>query len=101
VIVETKYPITFGSKKCVASSVAFLMLCFEMLCAVDLDDQTCIVTYKVDDEGTNGSLSPKACAIESVGTHPVPDDPLRVREISPQGPRTNTQLRRDPPRRFL
>ena len=83
-IVEAKHAISLGGEKRIASRVALLMIRLEMLRAVDLYDQPRIVTDEVDDERTNRILPPKACAMEPVGAHRIPDDSLGIRQIPAQ-----------------
>ena len=83
-IIEAEHAIPLGGEKGIASRVALLMLRFEMLGAIDLYDQPRAVTDKVNNERTNRILPPKACAMEPVGTHGIPDDPLGIGQIPAQ-----------------
>jgi hypothetical protein len=101
VIVESKHAVASGFQICVASRVTSLVLRFEMLRTIDLDDHTCVMTDEVDDEGTDRCLSSKACAIKAMSAYAVPDDPLGVGEISPQRARADAQFGGDTPGRSL
>jgi hypothetical protein len=85
-IVEPKHAVAWALQISVASRVAPLVLSLEVLGAVDLDDEPCIVTDEIDDERSDWSLPPKARAIEPMSAHAVPDDPLGVSEAPPQRP---------------
>jgi hypothetical protein len=100
-IAEAQHPIAFAFKKTIAPRVAPLMRILEMLPAIDFDDHVRIMTNKVDDERTDRRLPPEACAVEPVRTHPVPNDPFRIRHVSTQRARANAQLGRHLPRRIF
>jgi hypothetical protein len=99
VVVEPKHAIAAASQVFVAPCVTFLIFILEMLRAIDLDDQSCIVTNEIHDERSDRRLSSKACAIETMSAHSVPDDPLGVGERPPQRPRADAQFRRRAPSR--
>ena len=52
-----------AGKKGVAARIALRLLCFEVLPAVDLDDETCGVADEIHDIWTNRSLAAKARAL--------------------------------------
>jgi hypothetical protein len=101
VIVESQHAIAFACEETVPSRVTLLILRLEMLSAVNLDDQARVLADEVDNEGTNGCLTPKACAVEPVRAHRIPDDPLGLGQVSAQRARADAQLGRDLPGRLF
>ena len=64
-IPETKHPITFRLKPSIAFDVARVL---GMLSAINLDDETMVMTQEVDDEVADQSLSPETQPIEPMRT---------------------------------
>src|ERR1700687_2736713 len=100
-VAESKHAIAFTCEETVPSRVTLLILRLEMLSTVNLNDQARVVADEVDDEGSNRGLAPKACAVEPVRAHHIPDDPLGIGQISAQRARADAQLGRDMPGRFF
>jgi hypothetical protein len=96
-VAESQHAIAFAREETVPSRVTLFILCLEMLSAVDLNDQARVVAHEVDDEGSNRCLAAKACAVEPVRAHRIPDNPLGIGQVSAQRARTDAQLGRDLP----
>jgi hypothetical protein len=84
VIAKTKHSETLRSQERVPPCIAFEVVGFEVLPAVNLDDELNIVTNEIDDVWTYRGLTPEASTIQSVRTHGIPDDALGVGRISAQ-----------------
>jgi hypothetical protein len=76
VVVEAKDAKSLCSKKRVASLITRFMSGFEVLAAIDLDDQLRGVRNEIHNVGTNWRLTAKACTVQPVRAHAVPDHTL-------------------------
>jgi hypothetical protein len=84
VIVEAKNSVPLRLQECITSCVALLAFGFVMPSAVALDHESRIVADEINDEWSNGNLASKMRPAHSTSAHGIPNDPLRVRQISPQ-----------------
>jgi hypothetical protein len=79
VIIESQHTIASCPEIGVASRVAPLISDFEMLCAVDLDDQSRAATDEINDEWPDGILPSEACTIQLMCADAVPNNSLGIR----------------------
>jgi hypothetical protein len=86
VIAESKHAKSFARKKCIAPPVTAFVTVFEMLAAVDLDDQLRRMGYEVRDVRADRSRPAKPGALESMRPQAVPDDPLGWSQIAAERP---------------
>jgi hypothetical protein len=83
-IVEANDAVAPSGEECGAPRIALHLFFFEVLRAIDFNDQLYRVGHEIDDVRTNWRLAPEANASKPVGTQAIPDDPLRIGHRTPQ-----------------
>jgi len=82
VIIEAKNVITFRREERRAARITTHLVLFEVLPAVEFDNQFCGMTDKIRDVRSDRCLSSKAHAAQAMGTQRIPHQPLRVCRIA-------------------
>ena len=66
----------------ITRGVALDVLRFEMLPAVDFDNQSCFMTDEIGNVWPYGRLTAKACPIQPVRAQGGPDNPFGIRQVA-------------------
>ena len=77
-IVEAQHAITLVRQKRIATGIVSLLSGFEVLAAIEFDNQLCAVAKEVHDIRTDWRLAAKTRTIQAMRAQRIPDDAFSV-----------------------